>query len=399
VTPRLFLNACGLVTPFGRTAATAAGVFAGRDDALRWREGLLGGRAVLVGAVEAELPDAPAALGVYASRNNRMMLAALDEIRAPVAQAIDRWGADRVAVVMGTSTSGIAEAETALEQFRRTGAWPAEYDYRRQELGSLGEFTARALGLTGPAYTIGTACASSAKVFAAARRLIRAGLADAAVVGGADTLCRMTLQGFDSLQALAKSRCNPFSRNRDGITIGEGAAAFLLSAAPGPVELLGVGESSDAHHPTSPDPAGAGARDAMLAALAEAGLPPSAIGYVNLHGTATALNDAMESRAMASVFAAPVPCSSTKPLTGHLLGACGGCEAGLLWLMLAGDAASPPLPPHLWDGQPDPDLPALHLVRPGERLAPGRAVLSNTFGFAGSNVSVLLARPGERGGA
>ncbi len=394
MTGRLFLNACGLITPFGRTAATAAGVFAGRDDALRWRDGLIGGRAVLVGAVDETLPAAPAALAAFAGRNNRLMLAALDEVRAPVAEAIARWGADRVAVVLGSSTSGIAEGEAALAEYRRSGSWPPEYDYRRQELGSLGEFAARALGLTGPAYTIGTACASSSKVFAAARRLIRAGLADAAVVGGADTLCRMTLQGFDSLQALAKGRCNPFSRNRDGITIGEGAAAFLLSAAPGPVELLGLGESSDAHHPTSPDPAGTGARQAMLAALAEAGLAPSDIGYINLHGTATRLNDAMESRAVAAVFGTGVPCSSTKPLTGHLLGAAGGCEAGFLWLMLAADAP-PPIPPHLWDGQPDPDLPPLRMVRPGERLAPGRAVLSTTFGFAGSNVAVLLGRPRE----
>ncbi len=396
VTRRLFLNACGLVTPFGRTAATAASLFAGRDDALRWREGLIGGRTVLVGAVEDELPAVPAALAATAGRNNRLMLAALDEMRAPVAEAVARWGADRVAVIMGTSTSGIAEGEVSLAQFRRSGAWPPDYDYGRQELGSLGEFAARALGLTGPAYTIGTACASSAKVFAAARRLIRAGLADAAVVGGADTLCRMTLQGFDSLQALSKGRCNPFSRNRDGITIGEGAAAFLLSPTQGPVELLGVGESSDAYHPTAPDPAGTGAREAMLAALAEAELPPSGIGYINLHGTATPLNDAMESRAVAAVFGAEVPCSSTKPLTGHLLGASGGCEAGFLWLMLAADEVAPLLPPHLWDGQPDPDLPALRLVRPGERLTPGRAVLSNTFGFAGSNVAVLLGRPRDR---
>lgn len=398
MTGRLFLNACGLVTPFGRTAATAASLFAGRDDALCWRDGLIDGRAVLVGAVDEPLPAVPAALAAFAGRNNRLMLAALDEVREPVAQAAARWGADRVAVIMGTSTSGIADGEAALAQLRRTGAWPVSYDYRQQELGSLAEFAARALALTGPAYTIGTACASSAKVFAAARRLIRAGVADAAVVGGADTLCRMTLQGFDSLQALSKGRCNPFSRNRDGITVGEGAAAFLLSPAPGPVELLGVGESSDAHHPTSPDPTGAGARDAMLAALAEAGLPPAAIGYINLHGTATLLNDAMESRAVAAVFGKEVPCSSTKPLAGHLLGASGGCEAGFLWLMLAADTP-PPLPPHLWDGQPDPDLPPLRLVRPGEFLAPGRAVLSNTFGFAGSNVSLLLGHPRDRSSA
>ena len=393
---RIFLNACGLVTPFGRTAGTAAGLFAGREDALCWRDDLLDGRRVPVGAVTEDLPAVPEALAAYGSRNNRLMLAALDEVRPAVAAAVARWGADRVAVILGTSTSGIADGEAALARLRRQGAWPVSYDYRQQELGGLAEFAARALALTGPAYTIGTACASSSKVFAAARRLIRAGLADAAVVGGADTLCRMTLSGFASLQALSARRCNPFSRNRDGITIGEGAAAFLMTREPGPVELLGLGETSDAHHPTSPDPEGAGARDAILAALADAGLAPSHIGYINLHGTATPQNDAMESRVVAALFGGRVPCSSTKPLTGHMLGATGGCEAGFLWLMLAMQDPCPALPPHLWDGQPDPDLPGLHLARPGDRLAPGAAVLNNTFGFAGSNVALVLGRPRER---
>ena len=390
---RLFINACGLATPFGRTAATAAGLFAGRDHALSWRDDLLAGRSVLVGAFTEALPEVPPALAVYRSRNNRLLLAALDEIHTAIEAAIARWGADRIAVVLGTSTSGIAEGEAALGEFRRTGTWPPDFDYRQQEMGSPSEFAARVLGLTGPAYTIGTACASSAKVFASARRLIRAGVVDAAVVGGADTLCRTTLGGFDALQALSRRRCNPFSRNRDGITIGEGAAAFLISALPGPVEVLGIGETSDAHHSTAPDPAGTGAREAMLKALAEAALVPSEIGYINLHGTATPQNDAMESLAVAAVFGTDVLCSSTKPMTGHMLGATGGCELGFLWLMLAGEEPDPLLPPHLWDGEPDPALPPLHLVRRGERLAPGRAMLSNTFGFAGSNVSVVLGRP------
>jgi len=169
--------------------------------------------------------------------------------------------------------------------------------------------------------------------------------------------------------------------------------AILISGEPGPVELLGLGETSDAYHPTAPDPSGNGARTAILAALTEAGLAPSQIGYINLHGTATTLNDAMESRAVAGVFGTGVPCSSTKPLTGHMLGATGGCEAGFLWLMLARPEACPPLPPHLWDGEADPDLPALHLADRGELLARGRAVLTNTFGFAGSNAALVLGRP------
>ena len=158
------------------------------------------------------------------------------------------------------------------------------------------------------------------------------------------------------------------------------------------MELLGLGETSDAHHPTAPDAEGRGARQAMLTALRDAGLAPADIGYINLHGTATAQNDAMESRAVAGVFGGAAPCSSTKPLTGHLLGASGGCEAGFLWLMLAGADPAPMLPPQLWDGQPDPALPALAITRPGERLVPGRGVLSNTFGFGGSNMAVVLGR-------
>ena len=218
------------------------------------------------------------------------------------------------------------------------------------------------MGLTGPAYTVATACSSSAKVFASARRLIEAGIVDAAVVGGADTLCRLTLRGFAALEITSSKRCNPFSINRDGINIGEGAAAFLLSREEGPVQLLGVGETSDAYHLTAPDPEGNGAREAMAQALADAQLNPADVSYINLHGTATPLNDAMESRAVASVFGDNMLCSSTKGMTGHMLGASGGCEAAFLWLTLNPATNSGFLPPHLWDGQADPKLPSLEFV-------------------------------------
>jgi 3-oxoacyl-[acyl-carrier-protein] synthase-1 len=318
---------------------------------------------------------------------------ALAEIAGAVEDATSRYGRDRIAVILGTSTSGSADGEEALMHYRREGRWPEHFDYRMQETGSLAEFAARSLGLTGPAYTIATACSSSAKVFASARRLIRAGLADAAVVGGADTLCRMTLNGFASLEALSKGRCNPFSANRDGITIGEGAAAFLLDREPGPVRLLGVGETSDAHHATAPDPAGRGAAQAMRDALADAELAPETIAYINLHGTATPLNDAMEAKAIADLFGSRVPCSSTKALTGHMLGAAGGCEAAFLWLTL-NPRTNPErlLPPHLWDGVPDAALPVLDLVGGGTTfpLSPQTAMLSNSFGFGGSNMALIL---------
>lgn len=390
----LFVTDCGVITPLGRgKQAVAQGLFAGSQRGIVARADLLPARAVEVGAVQESLAPLPSALAAYDSRNNRLMQVALAEIAAAVEDARSRYGRDRIAVILGTSTSGIADGEEALMHYRREGRWPERFDYRMQETGSLAEFAARSLGLTGPAYTIATACSSSAKVFASARRLIRAGLVDAAVVGGADTLCRMTLNGFASLEALSKGRCNPFSANRDGITIGEGAAAFLLDREPGPVRLLGVGETSDAHHATAPDPGGRGAAQAMRDALADAELAPETIAYVNLHGTATPLNDAMEAKAIADLFGSRMPCSSTKALTGHMLGAAGGCEAAFLWLTL-NPRTNPErlLPPHLWDGVPDPALPALDLVGGGTTfpLSPQTAMLSNSFGFGGSNMALIL---------
>jgi 3-oxoacyl-[acyl-carrier-protein] synthase I len=392
----LFLIDCGIVTPLGRgKTAVARALFEGRSDGLVPREGFLAGRAVVVGAVDGALPALPPLLASFDSRNNRLMQAALAEIAPAVERAAARHGRDRIAVVLGTSTSGISDGEAALAAYRRNGAWPQGFDYRSQETGSLAEFAAQSLGLTGPAYTVATACSSSTKAFASARRLIRAGLADAAVVGGADTLCRMTLSGFGALEALSKSRCNPFSAHRDGITIGEGAAAILIDREPGPVRLLGIGETSDAHHATAPDPDGAGARAAMVQALSDAGLAAAEIAYINLHGTATTLNDAMESRAVAAVFGGQTPCSSTKGMTGHMLGAAGGCEAAFLWLTL-NPATNPTglLPPHLWDGVADPSLPALNLVTPGTsfKARPRPAMLSNSFGFGGSNAALILGR-------
>jgi 3-oxoacyl-[acyl-carrier-protein] synthase I len=394
VNSELFVTDCGVITPLGRgKQAVAQGLFAGSQRGIVARADLLPARTVEVGAIQESLAPLPSALAPYDSRNNRLMQAALAEIAAAVEDATSRYGRDRIAVILGTSTSGIADGEEALMHYRREGRWPERFDYRMQETGSLAEFAARSLGLTGPAYTIATACSSSAKVFASARRLIRAGLADAAVVGGADTLCRMTLNGFASLEALSKGRCNPFSANRDGITIGEGAAAFLLDREPGPVRLLGVGETSDAHHATAPDPAGRGAAQAMRDALADAELAPETIAYVNLHGTATPLNDAMEAKAIADLFGSRVPCSSTKALTGHMLGAAGGCEAAFLWLTL-NPRTNPErlLPPHLWDGVPDAALPVLDLVGGGTTfpLSPQTAMLSNSFGFGGSNMALIL---------
>jgi 3-oxoacyl-[acyl-carrier-protein] synthase I len=394
VRPALALTALGIATPLGcGKAATAANLLAGSQAGLVERRDLLFGGRVTVGVVDADLP--PGRPADSTCRNNRLMQLVLDEIAGPVNEAVRRFGPARIAVVLGTSTSGIAEGGTAVELHRRTGAWPDGFSYRQQELGNLARHAARHLGLTGPAYTVATACSSSAKAFASARRLIRGGLVDAAVVGGADTLCRLTVNGFNALEALSPNRCNPFSDNRDGITIGEGAAAFLLEPGDGPVQLLGIGETSDAYHASAPAPDGTGAAAAMRQALADAGLSPGEICYVNLHGTGTSLNDSMESQAVTAVFGGAVPASSTKPMTGHMLGAAGACEAAFLWLTLM-PSHNPEgrLPPHLWDGVPMRGMQPLNLVAIGDRLQQGRqaAMLTNSFAFAGSNAALVLGR-------
>lgn len=391
---KLFVNALGVVTPLGcGKEEVARNLFAGSRDGLVRRDDLVAGRTVYVGTVAWDLPPVPERLSRFDCRNNRLALLAAAEIAEDIAAAKARYGAERIAVVMGTSTSGMAEAESALVDRLGSRSW-ASHRYARQELGNLGAFVAEAHGLLGPAYTIATACSSSGKVFASARRLLAAGFCDAVLVGGVDTLCHMTLNGFAALEALAPGPCLPFSRNRNGINIGEGGAMFLVSRENGAVELLGCGESSDAHHVSAPDPEGGGAMRAMQAALREAGLSADAIDYINLHGTATPLNDRMEGRAVHALFGTATPCSSTKAMSGHLLGAAGAAEAAFLWLSINRDFSDGRLPPHLWDGEADPEIPPINLIPVGTRLAERTrlAMLSSSFAFGGSNVAVVLGR-------
>lgn len=397
MTVHLGISAMGLMTPLGSgKAETAENLFKGSQKSLQTRDDLIPGRRVLVAEVMGDAPALPAGLTRWDCRNNRMMAVAIEEIRCDLERAIARYGRHRIAVILGTSTSGIAEGEAAYALRLRSGQWPEAFDYAQQELGGLSEFAQLYLGLTGPAYTIATACSSSAKVFAVARRLIRAGLVDAAIVGGADSLCRMTPSGFSALGAVSAAPANPFSRNRDGITIGEAAAVFLLEKEPGEILFMGIGESSDAHHISAPDPAGLGAESAMRAALLDARCEADEITYVNLHGTATPLNDSMEGRAVHQIFGSHTPCSSTKAMTGHTLGAAGACEAAFLWLTLS-QHYNPErlLPPHLWDGARDEELAPLHLTDPGDTYSEDKrvAMLSNSFAFGGSNVTLVLGRP------
>ncbi|OPF61823.1 beta-ketoacyl-[acyl-carrier-protein] synthase family protein [Hydrogenophaga sp. H7] len=343
----------------------------------------------VAGVDEQRLPEA---LARYDCRNNRLTLMGLetDGFGDRVREATARYGADRVGVFLGTSTAGILQTELA---YRRrdpaTGALPDDFHYRTTHNAfSLAEFTRDHFGLTGMAMAISTACSSSAKVFAAAARQLALGTIDAAVVGGVDTLCLTTLYGFASLQLTSKNPCRPYDASRDGISIGEGAAFALLernaSPAPGTVMLLGVGESSDAYHMSSPHPEGLGARLAMEAALRSAGLVASDIDYINLHGTATPANDAAEGKAVTALFGDSVPGNSTKGYMGHTLGAAGAIEA-LVCAMALTDGRLPGSP---GTGALDPSIPIRYQLRGEDRAL--RHALSNSFGFGGSNCSLVL---------
>lgn len=360
---------------------------------LQWTEHYSPGRRLPLGCLPAALalPALDFAPPRQRSRNNAMAWLAVQALRADIDQALAQWGAARVALLVGTSTAGLQEGEHAAARWHAQAGFPKDFDYAVQELGNVAEFLAGQLGVRGPAHTISTACSSGAKALASAARWLQAGLVDAVLAGGVDALCAFTVAGFSALEAVSDLRCNPLSARRKGLNLGEGAAFFLLSRTPGPVRLAGWGETQDAHHMSAPDPSGLGAAAAMQLALQRAGLRPHDVDYVNLHGTATPHNDAMESLAVQAVFGGQVPVSSTKPLTGHTLAAAGAVEAAIACQVLQ-DNPQGRLPVHWWDGEPDPQLPPLAVVRPGTTLgrAP-RTVLSNSFAFGGSNCALLFA--------
>jgi 3-oxoacyl-[acyl-carrier-protein] synthase-1 len=338
----------------------------------------------------------PAELGRFDCRNNRLAQLGLrqDGFREAVRESVGRWGPRRIGLILGTSTSGMLATEIA---YRRrdpaSGALPPDFDYAAtQNSYSLGTFVRLLLGLEGPATVISTACSSSAKAFGAAWRMIEAGWIDAAVVGGVDSLCLTTLYGFHSLQLVSSAPCKPFDAARDGISIGEAAAFALLERLParldsGRVLLTGSGESSDAHHMSSPHPQGRGAREAMEQALALANLAPADIDYINLHGTGTPSNDAAEGCAVSSVFGRSAQASSTKGATGHTLGAAGALEA----VICAASLTHGLMPGSVNTERLDPAI-DLDYLRENRTNAGLRRALSNSFGFGGSNCSLVLER-------
>jgi 3-oxoacyl-[acyl-carrier-protein] synthase-1 len=345
----------------------------------------------------AGLDDDPlaGALAGFDCRNNRLAALALrqDGFLDTVAAARARYGAARIGVFAGTSTSGLLQTEIAYrERDPVSGRLPQGLDYpRTHNTYALARFVRHVLGLAGPAFVVSTACAATSKVFGSAARMIEAGICDAAIVGGADTLCATTLFGFHSLGVMADEPCRPFDADRRGISIGEAAGFVLLERAgdrhgPDTVLLLGVGESSDAYHMSSPHPEGIGARLAMEQALAAAGLEPAAIDYINLHGTATLVGDSAEDHAVHGLFGATVPCSSTKGFTGHALGASGVIEAA--FSAFAIQAGFLPGSPHT--RTVDPGFKSQYVM--ASRPARIDRVVSNSFGFGGVNCSLVLGR-------
>lgn len=332
------------------------------------------------------LDPLPPSFAPYDTRAARMVMHLADEVNGVLHGALRRWGPDRVGVVLGTSSGGLDATEAALVAHRRTSELPVGYALRRKHaFGATVELLAKRYGYRGAGCVVSAACASSGKVFASAQRLLDADVLDAVLVGGVETLCQTTLRGFFGLGILSERGCRPFASGRDGTSLGEGGALFLLEReGAARARLLGVGESLDGYQMSAPHPEGLGAREAMLRALARAAIEPERVGLVLAHGTGTLQNDAVECRAIEGVFGTEVPVASTKAMTGHALGAAGALNAALAVISL--ERAW--LPPSLGADDVDPDI-RVNILRAG-RTHPPEVVLCNAFGFGGSNVSVLL---------
>ena len=365
------LTDCWCASALGRGAdETLASYLAKSAPGMTELEGDVPSRKIRFGMVPGELPEVGPP--EFRMRCSALLALAVDGMRATIERLIAQYGAEHVGIVLGASNTGIDEAQRHISDWLDVGGGrkPEQLDFSMIELGTPADFLVHATGAKGPAYCVSTACSSSGKAFAAARRLIETGVVDAAITGGVDGRCRFAMNGFEALGALSQGECRPLSPDRDGINLGEGVALFSLERDGKGVALAGVGESSDAYHSTAPDPEGRGAEAAMRAAMDEAGWTPGDVDYVNLHGTGTVANDEMELKACARVFGTPgiggdldgarPRLESTKGLTGHCLGAAGAVEAAVCWL----------------------------LIRSGR----ARRTLSNSFAFGGSNACVALGR-------
>lgn len=393
------LAALGIACSLGcGTAKVAKNLFSASPKSSTKSIELISGKIVNIHMVPDELPQLPIKYQTLNSRCNKLLKVALDEIAVFVQESKRIYKKNRIGVVLATSTSGMLEAEIGFAKKLQTNQFPVDYAYAMQEIASPSIFAAQYFDIDGPAYTISTACTSSSKALLSASRLIAAGICDAVICGGVDVISNVTLNGFDSLELLSEHNCKPLSNNRDGIVLGEGAAVFLLTRdnylAAHNISLLGGMEVSESYHISSPNPDGSSIKEVIEKALAAVALTKEDILYVSLHGTGTKLNDAIESKVIHEIFADSVYCSSSKAIIGHTLGSSGAIAAGFIWLALAlatKDKIS--LPPHIWDGAWDPNLPKLKLVTSGMQrvsLQEKTALMSNSFAFGGSNVCLVF---------
>jgi 3-oxoacyl-[acyl-carrier-protein] synthase-1 len=347
-----------------------------------------------VGLIRANLPETEKEFPFANSRIYRLINAALEQLAPAVEKALSKYGTQKIGVCFGSCDNGSEASLAAHKAFLASNAFPKNYSLTFQSGALPAEFIARKFNLCGPAFTIATACASGASAIMRGAELIQSGVCSAVIAGGADIVSPTVFSGFYALEAISDTLCNPFSKNRKGINLGEGASFFLLdSEQNSPIELLGAGESSDAHHMTAPGTDGDGPARAMKAALLDAGLKNDHIDYVNLHGTGTELNDKAEALAMKAVFDKMPPASSTKPVTGHTLGAAGALEAAICWMAVTEKRG---IPVHCWDGVIDEDSPGFEsgVFSDGNSGAGAPSVcMSNSFAFGGCNVSLIL---GER---
>ena len=385
----IYINCYASISALGNTKDTIINSLGSEKKAyLTARSDMInGGKTAYYGCVEnCELPDI-SEYKEHNTRNNRFLAYLCNELKEQIKYYTDKYAPDRIGVVMGTSTSGLSESEEEIKRFKESNVRSDNYFYSFQEFGDPAMFLSEYLKISGPCYTISTACSSSSRALVSARRLIESGLCDVVIAGGADTLCTVPINGFNSMGLISSNPCTPFCEGRDGISIGEAGGLMVLSKEKSNLTLRGIGESSDAYHVSSPDPTGEGAVSAMKMALENAKLTPSDIGYINLHGTATKLNDAMEAKAVASVFGDKVPCSSTKYMTGHTLGAAGILESCILCYILENDLALPIQSTSIRNL--DKELDNCGLIT--KRIKANKPyMMSNSFAFGGNNASVII---------
>lgn len=381
----VYINNYAIVSPLGcGLDETRKNLFSGVSPGMVATDRYSNGKSIYLGRVIDSLPDLGQTPIKHRSRNNQLLLASFNLVEDSFYLLSGGMDKSRIALIIGSSTSGISDEEEVFPYALEKQKFPESFDLSQRLFCSPANFLADRLGITGAVHGISTACTSSAKAIISGARLLNAGLADLVIAGGVDTLCKFTVAGFTAIESVSEDRCNPLSLNRSGINIGEGSALFIMSRKPSKIFLSGWGESSDGYHISAPDPSGAGGAIAINSALKMANKSCEQIQYINLHGTATRHNDSMESKLISGMgFNCPV--SSTKPLTGHTLGAAGAVEAAISCLTLAGDGK---LPPHIWDGASDPELPGLNLS-PCLSTAP-KVVMSNNFAFGGNNTSLIF---------